>query len=73
MDVLPTEYQEHEALIEVAKCSTTVHNVGVAPTDYIEHIKLVLKYVARQSSTVYKASMVPTEYPSHEAFIEVVR
>ena len=40
----PTEYRVHEAGIEVARPSTTVHIVDVASTKYIERMKLVLKY-----------------------------
>ena len=36
----PTEYQAHEAGIEVARQSTTVYIMGVA---YIKQMKLVLK------------------------------
>ena len=39
----PTEYQVHEAFIKVARESTTVCKVGMAPTDYIKRLKLVLK------------------------------
>ena len=40
----PTEHQAYEAGIEVTRQSTTVNIMGVAPTKYIEHMKLVLKY-----------------------------
>ena len=40
--VIP-EYRAHEAFIEVARQSNTVYKVSVTPTDYIEHMKLILK------------------------------
>ena len=39
--VVLTEYQAHEACIEVARRTTTVYKVGVALTKYIEHMKIV--------------------------------
>ena len=43
MGVEPIEYRAHKACIEAARQSTIVYKMGMAPTEYIEHMKLVLK------------------------------